>query len=32
MSGQDILVFILIGGVFAAFIYVNIILPKKNKK
>jgi hypothetical protein len=32
MSGQNILVFIIIGGVIAAFIYVNIVLSKHNKK
>ena len=32
MSGEDILVFIIIGGVITAFIYVNIFLAKNNKK
>ena len=32
MSGQNILVFVLIGGLIAAFVYVNVIMSKKNKK
>ena len=30
MSGQNILVFVLIGGLIAAFVYVNVFMSKKK--